>query len=274
MATLTATQPVEPRSKKALRGAELALEKALAHRNAQQAEIRERLGEQAHDIKGAVGPIVGYSQLMKGGDLDPERIEKNLTVIHQSALRAIEICDGIVSNSFGRAPGEVPPDEVQDVDVGKIATEISAQFGLMAGERDVNLDFDVESGFPVINTVPTHIYRCLTNLVTNAVKFTPSGGNVTVKAMVDDAEDAVVLIVRDSGEGIPLEQVVEILKRGTTTVSPSGDKGTGLGLNIVNGLMADIGGTFDIDSVPGQGTTVSLKFPKSMHAALATDAKS
>ena len=125
MASSTLTRPAEPRSTKALRDAEAALEKASAQRNAQEIEIQERLGEQAHDIKGAVGPIVGYSQLMKGGDLDAERIEKYLTIIHQSALRAIEICDGIVSNGFGSAADEAPPDEVQDVDVGKIAKEIS-----------------------------------------------------------------------------------------------------------------------------------------------------
>ena len=73
----------------------------------------------------------------------------------------------------------------------------------MAEDCDIRLTSDVSTDFPKINTMPRHLYRALTNILSNAMKFTPGGGKIEINADVDEQEDAVILVVRDSGEGIP-----------------------------------------------------------------------
>ena len=137
----------------------------------------------------------------------------------------------------------------------------------MAEDCDIRLTSDVSTDFPKINTVPRHLYRALTNILSNAMKFTPGGGKIEINADVDEQEDAVILVVRDSGEGIPAQQIPHIQKPYKTTVLPHGDKGTGLGLSIVNQLMLELSGKMEIHSEENAGTTVMLWFPKKMTRA-------
>lgn len=253
--------------KKALRDAETALARVLEEKSSIEESVRERLSDHAHDIKGAIGPIMGFSQLMRGNDLAPEVIDEYLEIIQRSALRAIGICNGLLGMGTDDKGQSTEAPQIEEVNVGAMINEVVGQFDYMATERSVNLESDVAPEFPIIRTMSTSVYRCLTNLVTNAIKFTPSGGKVTISASLDEAEDAVVLVIRDSGAGIPLPEIIEILQRGKKGASPHGDKGAGLGLNIVSSLIKELGGVFDISSEGGQGTRMSLKFPKSMHQA-------
>lgn len=249
-------------AKEALKIAEAALEKAMLERKSLDGEVHLKVREFAHDIKSALTGVVGYSQLMRNGVFEADQIEKYAETIHRSGTRVVEICEAMLQ--YSDPDNTAPPDVMQEVAVGEIIEEVVDLYAEMASDRGVNLKAEVSPEFPPINTVPQHIYRALTNVVTNALKFTPEGGNVAIKADVDPQEDAVVLIVRDSGEGIPPDQIMDILKPGVTTVSGRGDKGTGLGLPIVAKLIRDLGGTVNISSRPGHGTNVTLKFPKEL----------
>jgi two-component system cell cycle sensor histidine kinase PleC len=104
------------------------------------------------------------------------------------------------------------------------------------------------------------VVQVLLNLLTNAIKFTPAGGTVTVR--VDAAED-LSLVVQDTGEGIPAEvlpHIFEPFRRGAADVSRKAE-GTGLGLAISRKLMERHGGTLDIDSTHGVGTVARAVFP-------------
>ena len=249
-------------AKRLLREAEAAIGRLLDEHTSLDAQVHLRVREFAHDIKNALTGAIGYSQLMKNGVLDGAQIEQHAETIHRSATRAIEICDAMLHAS--NPDGYPAPGAEQDVKVGEIIEEVCEMFGTAATERGVKLEGEVSPDFPPINTVPQHVYRALTNVVTNALKFTPEGGNIAVKADLDEADDAIVLVVRDSGEGIPADQIMEILKPGVSTVSARGEKGTGLGLPIVAQLVRQLGGTVAISSRPGKGTAVTLKFPKAM----------
>ncbi len=253
-------------AKRALREAQSALEHILEDENAFKEAVQRSVRQFAHDIKNPLTAMIGYSKLMASGKLEPETFPENSEIIHKAALRMLNLCESMVENSERMDPedNEIPEDQIQDVDAVEILEEVETLFGEMAAEREINLISNIAEDFPTLHTVPTHLYRSLTNIMSNAMKFTPGGGEIAINAEVDEADEAVIFVVRDSGAGIPAKQIPQILQPYKTTVSPHGDKGTGLGLPIVNQLMMELGGKMEISSRENEGTTVKLRFPKNL----------
>jgi len=254
----------------ALREAEAALEKALAEQGRLEDDVMAKVHRFAHDIRNPLTAMIGLSKLMKMGMTKPDKIQPNAEIIHSSATRILGLCEEMLVATDARIKGDeaaqkaLAEDKVQDVDAAEMIEEVTSLYTEMAEEREISLTADVSADFPKINTVPSHLYRALTNILSNAMKFTPGGGEIEINAKVDERKDAIILVVRDSGEGIPAQQIPHILKPYKTTVSPHGDKGTGLGLPIVNQLMLELGGKMEIHSQENEGTTVTLRFPKKM----------
>ena len=257
----------------ALREAEAALEKALADQGQFEDEVRAKVRRFAHDIKNPLTAMIGLSKLMKMGMTTPDKIKPNAEIIHSSATRILGLCDDMLAETDAHIKGDeidqpaFDKDEIQDVDAAEMIEEVTSLYTEMAAEREISLSAEVSADFPKINTGPGHLYRALTNILSNAMKFTPGGGEIEINADVDEQQDAVILVIRDSGEGIPAQQIPKILQPYKTTVSPHGDKGTGLGLPIVNQLMLELGGKMEIHSEENEGTTVTLRFPKKMTRA-------
>lgn len=255
---------------RALREAEAALKKSLEDQATIRETVMTMVKQFAHDIKNPLTPIMGLTKLMKLGMTPAEKIEPNAEIIHQAAMRILGLCEDMLSQTEAvldknAANTEaVDEDKVQNVDATEMIKELTSLYANMAEERDINLSTDISKNFPKLHTVPRDLHRALSNIMSNAMKFTPGGGEIKINADIDEQHDAVILVVRDSGEGIPAEQIPHILKPYKTTVSPHGDKGTGLGLPIVNQMMLEIGGKMEIHSHEHQGTTVTLRFPKSM----------
>lgn len=112
---------------------------------------------------------------------------------------------------------------------------------------------------------PTALRQCMINLISNALKFTPAGGKITLSWMERRLDGTVELSVADTGAGIPADKLPLL---GTPFYQVSDDPasnggGTGLGLSIVRGLVTAMNGTLLIDSVVGEGTTVRIRLPSS-----------
>jgi two-component system cell cycle sensor histidine kinase PleC len=257
-------------ARQALQEAESALEKALSEQDALKEHVMSEVKQFAHDIKNPLTAMIGLSKLMKMGLTPAEKVVPNAAIIHQSSTRILELCEDMLLDTEAALQGDgskskaANENKIQDVDAAEMIEEVTSLYTDMAKERDIRLSATVSEDFPKINTIPRHLYRSLTNILSNAMKFTPGGGTIEINADVDESEDAVIFVVRDSGEGIPAEQIPHILKPYKTTVSPHGDKGTGLGLSIVNQLMLELGGKMEITSREHEGTTVTLRFPKNM----------
>jgi signal transduction histidine kinase len=104
--------------------------------------------------------------------------------------------------------------------------------------------------------------QILINLLSNSVKFTPAGGIIRLAAQVDEAGD-LVIVVADTGIGIAAEDLDKVLEPFGQVDSSLSRKhrGTGLGLPLTRGLVELHGGSFKLESTPGAGTTVTLRFP-------------
>jgi signal transduction histidine kinase len=108
---------------------------------------------------------------------------------------------------------------------------------------------------PGIRACAAELREALINLVLNAVDAMPNGGSLTLETRRDG--DWVLLTVADSGTGVPPEVRRRIFEPFFTTK----DSGTGLGLSIVSGIISSYGGTIDMDSAPGTGTTFMIRLP-------------
>ncbi|HVD04419.1 MAG TPA: ATP-binding protein, partial [Gemmatimonadaceae bacterium] len=108
---------------------------------------------------------------------------------------------------------------------------------------------------------PDRMSEVLGNLLANAVKFTPSGGHVSLR--VDKAGDGVVIEVRDTGAGIPPDQLPHIFEKfyQADNQESASQRGTGLGLAIAKGIVEAHKGTITVESTPGVGTVFTLVLP-------------
>lgn len=164
--------------------------------------------------------------------------------------------------------------EMAQIDAGGLALDIQANaltdlisdtlesFSGLAAERQVHLGGKVEPGVDPVPCDARQISRVLTNLVGNALRHTPPGGHVFVRALPADAH--VMVEIRDSGEGIPAEDLPHIFEqfyRAEKSRSRSAG-GAGLGLAIAKGLVEAHGGEVRIRSVVGRGTSVAFSLPR------------
>jgi signal transduction histidine kinase len=258
------------KAEESLQEAQKALKKSLKREK----ELIERLDLQiatfAHDVRNPLNAMLAYSEVLKDELLGPfghDTYKDYAKTLHISSLRLLDLCETVLDAAYAKsAKSESPhfPGTFQEIDAAKIITEASDLFAEQARKRGIKLKTAVSKDFPQIHTNPQHLYRAITNLLSNALKFTPKGGTVTIKARLDKAKDAIIVVIRDTGIGIPASQILEILQPFHRGPSLHGDKGSGLGLSIVNQLMTQLGGSLDISSKEKVGARVTLHFPRKL----------
>jgi len=142
------------------------------------------------------------------------------------------------------------------IDVGALIRETVESFASQAEPAGVSLEADVSSGLPQADADPVRAREILTNLVANALRYTPHGGRVTVTARPDGA--SLAIDVRDTGAGIAPERIGRIFDR--FYKSPE-SRGAGLGLAIAKQLVEAHGGQISATSVLTQGTDIRFTLP-------------
>jgi heavy metal sensor kinase len=151
----------------------------------------------------------------------------------------------------------------QTLDLVELADNITDQFQIPAEGAEVKLTFHAESDRCSGEFDRVQIERMLSNLMSNAIKFTPPGGSIDV-AVRRDGDEAEIR-VSDTGQGIPAEHLPHIFDRFYRVRGPneqsSPEKGLGLGLSFVAWIVKAHGGAVDVHSLPGEGTTFRIRLP-------------
>jgi len=233
-------------------------ERVALQRAARQADKLAALGTLsagiAHEINNPIGIITSRVEVMlleaEGGEL-PAELRKDLDVILRHARRVASITQALLS--FARlSPGNREP-----VSLNRVAEEMVhlAQKDMSRARVDVTLKLD--ENLPGISADANAIGQVLLNLLTNALRAMPDGGEITIETSHLPATRSVRLLVRDNGSGIPPEILPRIFDPFFTT-KPDG---TGLGLSISHGIVHEHHGTVDVNSEVGKGTTFTLTFP-------------
>jgi len=254
-------------AKQALIAAEIALQDAIKRETLMESQHYQSIGEIVHDIKNPLSAMMGYLSLIRGevaGPMGNETYGEYFKTLDRSADRLLAICNSLLGEYAGGKPSEAAP---KVVNVTELVDEIRDLFGAKAKERGIKLTAKVDEDFPNLEGDPQDMYRALMNLVSNAIKFTPSGGKVEIQTEVDPKDNTFIMVVRDSGVGMTQDQIEQVTHSNLTTVSPHGDIGTGQGLTIVNNIVAGLGGKLNIISTENGGTKIKMRFPKSMSIA-------
>ncbi len=150
--------------------------------------------------------------------------------------------------------------EVGSLDLKKVIEECIETSSAVADSRGVQLEATIER-LPKIEGDRVRLHQVLDNLLSNALKFTPSGGRVDVR--LKRAGDSAVLEVADTGLGIPAEEQARLFERffRSSSATENAISGTGLGLTITKAIVERHGGRIEIESAENAGTTVRVHLP-------------
>jgi PAS domain S-box-containing protein len=213
-------------------------------------------GGVAHDFNNFLMIVSGNVHRIKK-DLSTEAGRKALSAIEVASQRAAALTSQLLT--FARRQSVHP----QAIDVAKRVTSLREVLKSGLGNA-VALQVDIkDSVWPVV-VDPGEFETALVNLVINARDATPEGGTVTITASNEPESDQVAICVVDTGVGIPEDVLTKVFEPFFTT-KPVG-KGTGLGLSQVHGFAHQAGGTVEIASALGKGTTVCLRLPRATAA--------
>jgi signal transduction histidine kinase len=202
--------------------------------------------------------VIGAARTLHGRwrELSAQQRESFLALIGEETTRLAELIRDVLDTS--RIEAGTFSYAFTDVDVGDVVKEVVAASSVE--QDDVRVRADVEGKLPSVRGDRTRLRQVVQNLVDNAVKYSPAGGDVRVAASADNG--LVRVDVRDQGPGIPLEDQRLIFEKfGRSGATGPGKPGTGLGLFIAHSIAEAHGGSLEVESAPGAGATFTLALP-------------
>ncbi len=212
----------------------------------------------SHDLKNPLAAIHGYATLVGMENLS-ERGRTNLNNLLQQAEQTQNLITNLLDLTRLEAGLE---EEVEACDLAEIAADVVGGFELAATQKELTLNADFPPSLPLVMGNPMRLFQVVSNLVGNAIKYTPTGGRVSVK--VSQANSHIYLRVADTGPGIPPEDQPHIFDkfyRVSTGTHVNLIEGSGLGLSIVKAVVERYGGQVRVESVVGAGSTFICALP-------------
>jgi signal transduction histidine kinase len=216
----------------------------------------------SHELRTPLNAIIGFSEIIATGAFakTPEKHFEYAELIHRSGHHLLALINDILDLAKIEAGSLVLRET--EIDIGRLIADETDLMVPKAEEGGITLELNVSEAIPPVYADERSMKQIVLNLVSNAIKFTPAGGRVTVFAEVATGA-ALAFGVSDSGVGIAPEdqaKVFENFGQGRHDVV-SADKGTGLGLAIVKGLTDAHGGRITLDSKVGEGTRITVYLP-------------
>jgi PAS domain S-box-containing protein len=255
------------------------VEDATARRNSEEAALRimretrdatrdaarsksSFLAAMSHELKTPLNAVIGFSDVMRQelfGPVGNERYRSYVDDIHENGRRLLGKINDILD--LTRLEGHLMDLEEQNLCMADMVA--AAQHAVTEGKKtSAPIELDVPANLPLLRADAKRLRQILVHVLSNAVKFTASGGRIGVAAKIE-ADGRLAIIVSDTGIGMRPELVNQAMHpfRQLDGRLERNFEGLGLGLPLANALMGLHGGQFTIQSGLGDGTTVSLRFP-------------
>jgi signal transduction histidine kinase len=240
--------------------AQLELRKALADLHRLNEDKDRFVSVIAHDLRSPFSGILGLIDLMRsqGESLNHEEIFRYIAMIHQGLHRLYDLTENLLKWAL-LEQGKMSF-QPEDLPVSALFDEVSASLNEAIARKNLSLVLEFDPDLEVRGD-RNMLEAALRNLVSNAVKFTPSGGRITLGARAD--RGVVFLSVADTGRGMDEAELARINsgQRNPSRPGTEGEQGTGLGLTLARQFAARHGGRIEFVSQPDQGTTASLVLP-------------
>lgn len=219
---------------------------------------RDFVANVSHELRTPIAAIQSTAETLLLTDLDVDDVVIDfLQTIERNAERMASIVEDLLVLSRLEAAGEEI--ELHEVEMAPVLAELFDRCDPLARQKGVTLEFDVEEALPSIFAEAGAIRQILQNLVENAIKYTPRGGEVSIIARQQNRK-RITLDIADTGPGIPTEHLPRIFERFyRVDVGRSREVGgTGLGLAIVKHLVRKMKGRIAVESEEGKGTRFKL----------------
>ena len=234
----------------------------------------EFIANMSHELRTPLNAIIGFSKLLSEQSerkLSQPEIGDYANLIHDAAGHLLSVINNILDIS--KIQSGKCTIEAREVNLGEVLRTSASSFRLMAQAAGVNLEEQIEAALPTIRGDSVKLRQVFTNLISNALKFTRSGGSVTVKAN-GCPDGGVIVHVCDTGVGMTEEDIgIALTPFGQVDASHARwREGTGLGLPIAKALVQLHDGELHIRSQKGVGTEVRVALPP-RHRLTVTEAR-
>ncbi|MBI4651321.1 PAS domain S-box protein [Candidatus Desantisbacteria bacterium] len=215
-----------------------------------------------HDIKSPLTAILGFSSLLLThyNEKMDKRIYDSITTINNSGKKILYMVDDFLLSSKLEAGYLIM--DMKPVRIDKIIDDLIPTFNAQLEEKNLTLNYSYEKDLPEILGDAVQIDRVFSNLINNAIKFTPSKGTINIygKYIIDGGERYIEISIGDTGIGIPENEIENIFNKYSTSRDSAKHKGTGLGLYISKMIIEAHNGKISFTSKEGEGTTFYIKF--------------
>ncbi|MBY0431485.1 MAG: histidine kinase, partial [Rhodospirillales bacterium] len=224
----------------------------------------EFLATMSHELRTPLNAVIGFSEMMAAeifGPLGAPQYSEYVHNVIESGQHLLEVINDILDVSKIEAGQLILHDE--ELAVPRLLDSVLRLIGARAEAASLALSCVVAPDLPPLKADERRVKQILLNLLSNAVKFTPAGGRVSVTAGLDEA-GALAIAVADTGIGMAPEDIPKAMAAFGQVDSRLARKheGTGLGLPLTRSLVELHGGRLNLVSAPGEGTTVTVVFPR------------
>jgi two-component system sensor histidine kinase VicK len=212
-----------------------------------------------HELRAPVAAIQSYLRLILDGYVPQERLTEIIGKAEQRARDQLALIGDLLD--FARVD-EIRPEQVaKPVDLAAVLRDVVDLMQARAQEKNLSVTLEIASQVPPVLATDEHIHQVWTNLVSNAIKYTPDGGRVTIT--LKEEGGMVRGSVQDTGIGMSPEELTHIFEDfyRTPAAKAMSHAGTGLGLSIVQGILKRYGGHIGVESEVGRGSTFTFELP-------------
>ena len=218
----------------------------------------------SHELRTPISMLQGYSEAIIDDIAQSQEEKKDMAkIIYDESLRMGRLVNDLLD--LARMESGNMKLNYEQVETGAYLERVAAKFSGLAREKEIALKLDMEMAGIHWEFDPDRIEQVLTNLVVNALRHTPEGGTVKIMAEIDE-RDHLLIEVKDTGTGIPEEDLAFVFERfyKSDKARTRGESGTGLGLAIARNIIEAHSGTISVHSLLGEGSTFSFRLPRNM----------